>query len=367
MKNVALVTFHTPLSIGAQLQAFALQEAIISAGCNCQVINYEPHFSNPSRCFSPSRRLYSGITDFVFTRTIKRQCKRFSDWTSTHLRCTDPIATYSKLKDEAKKFDIFVCGSDQIWRMPFRPFYFLEFTPDSASRVAYAPSFGNINFDVSSKELIKKNLLRFNFISVRENDGAKFVSELLGREIPSVLDPTLLWSADYWRGYTADPGGCLPKRFILVFSIQDTIACYRAARKISKRLGIPLVVVDAARRLMWHPFLKNYFDVGPSEFLQLVDLSDFIVTSSFHGTAFAVNFNKPFLTICREGNENVNSRIMTLADKMRVFDRLISPGDGVPESVFNELDSEINNRLVNQRRYCRDILTKSLLLTDRNN
>lgn len=366
MKKVALVTFHRPLSIGAQLQAFALQEAIQTNDCDCRVIDYEPAFPNKSRILSPSWRIYSTITGLVFARKIKSQSNRFTAWASTHLHQTEPITTLSQLKQVAEDFDTFVCGSDQIWRIPNRGYYFLDFTPDSARRIAYAPSFGNINFDNASKELIKEYLSRFDSISVRENDGAKFVSELLGYDVPSVLDPTLLWSADYWRNYAVDPGGSLPKRFVLLFSIQDTMPCFRAAKKISVRLGIPLVVVDTARRLIWHPFLNNYFDVGPAEFLRLVDLADFVVTSSFHGTAFAINFGKPFLTICRKESENVNSRITTLADKLNTSDRLISPDDEIPEPVFNDLDPEINIRLDEERICCRNILTKFLFLTGPN-
>lgn len=364
MKKVALVTFHTPLSIGAQLQAFALQEAIFASGYDCRVVNYAPPpAKNRYVRLSLSRRVYGGISNIIFGKKIQKQYSRFKDWKFSYLKQTEPIGTVSQLQKESEKFDLFICGSDQIWRNPGQGYFFLDFTPDSARRVAYAPSFGNINFTDSSKKIIKTYLSRFSFISIRETDGAEFASNLLGRDIPQVLDPTLLWPSDYWKNYAADNVGKLPGKYLLVFSIQDTIACFKAAKRIGARLGIPLVVVDTARRLIWHPFLKNYFDVGPAEFLRLVDGADFIVTSSFHGTAFAVNYGKRFLTICRDGHQNVNSRITSLADILGIRDRLISPNGDIPASVFDELNPMTDALLREERERCRNILTESLLPT----
>lgn len=363
MKKVALVTFHTALSIGAQLQAFALQEAIRTNGYDCQIINYTPPTLNTKSRLTLSRRIYAEISNFFFSQKINNLNARFNDWKSERLRCTEMIPTFSQLKEKADLYEIFVCGSDQIWRNPSLGYYFLDFVPDSASRIAYAPSFGNINFDEKSREAIKEYLNRFDFLSVRETDGAQFAANIVGRDIPQVLDPTLLWTAKFWRQFALDVGKKLPKKYLLVFSIQDTITCLKVAKTISSRLGIPLIFIDSARRLIWHPLLKNFFDVGPAEFLTLVDRADFIVTSSFHGTAFAVNFGKRFLTICRKGLENVNSRIVTLADILNMSDRLISPDEAIPRSVFDELCPETHVRLKRERERCQNILKKSLLLT----
>ena len=364
MKKVALVTFHTPLSIGAQLQAFALQEAIRTNGYDCQILNYTPRTLNTKSRLTLSRRIYAEISNFFFSQKIKNLHARFKEWKSKRLRCTAMIPTFSHLKEKAELYDIFVCGSDQIWRNPSLGYYFLDFVPDSASRIAYAPSLGNINFDEKSKETIKEYLNRFDFLSVRETDGAQFASNIAGRDVPQVLDPTLLWTMQFWREFAKDVGKKLPKKYLLVFSIQDTIACLRAAKTISSRLGISLIFIDSAQRLIWHPFLNNFFNIGPAEFLTLVDRAEFIVTSSFHGTAFAVNFGKRFLTICRKDLENVNSRIVTLADTLNMSDRLISPNEAIRNSVFEELRPETHILLKRERERCQNIIKEALLLAN---
>ena len=360
MKKAALVTFHTPLSFGAQLQAFALQEAIKENHYHCSIINYEPPFSPSSIRVPLTRRFYSDVSSIFFHKRIRLQKSRFSEWRERRFDETKFIASETQLRKIGEDFNVFVCGSDQIWRSPQRGYYFLDFTPDSARRVAYAPSFGNVGFDDHEKEMIRNYLRRFDFLSVRENDGAAFVSQLLGQNIPAVIDPTLLWTSDFWRKYASDPLPKIPKHFVLLFSIQDTIPCFEIAQKVCAKLKLPLVVIDCALRLIWHPFLNNCFDTGPAEFLRLIELADFVVTSSFHGTAFAVIYGKRFLTICRKQIQNVNSRIYSLADILKTKDRVICPGDEIPETIFQEWDPSVTLRLADERRRSWDYLAESL-------
>ena len=360
MKKVALVTFHTPLSCGAQLQAFALQEAIKDNHCLCRIINYVPHYPFDQVRLSALRRLYSGISSAVFCKRINLLKCRFAEWMEDRLELTDLITSETQLKKVSEEFDIFVCGSDQIWRLPERGYYFLDFVPNHARRVAYAPSFGNINFNEGEKSKIRSHLTCFDFLSVRENDGAIFVSNLLNKTVPAVLDPTLLWSPEFWQKYAANSLTQIPKKFVLLFSIQDTIPSFKIALKVCAKLKLPLVVVDCARRLIWHPFLNNLFDAGPAEFLRLVELADFVVTSSFHGMAFSVNYGKPFLSIRRRQAQNVNSRIQSLADILGVEGRVIYPDEALPRTVFDELDQSVFHRLAEQRSRSWHQLAKSL-------
>ena len=116
----------------------------------------------------------------------------------------------------------------------------------------------------------------------------------------------------------------------------------------------------ACRLLIWHPFLNNLFDAGPAEFLRLVELADFVVTSSFHGMAFSVNYGKPFLSIRRRQAQNVNSRIQSLADILGVEGRVIYPDEALPRTVFDELDQSVFHRLAEQRSRSWHQLAKSL-------
>ncbi|UTW68393.1 polysaccharide pyruvyl transferase family protein [Anaerobacillus sp. HL2] len=41
---------------------------------------------------------------------------------------------------------------------------------------------------------------------------------------------------------------------------------------------------------------------SPFEFLRYIRDAEYIVTNSFHGTAFALNFNKQFITVGRQNS-----------------------------------------------------------------
>ena len=360
MRKVALVTFHTPLSCGALLQAFALQEAIKDNHCLCRIINYVPHYPFDQVHLSTLRHLYLGISSIIFRKRINLLKFRFSKWMKNRLELTNLITSETQLKKISEEFDIFVCGSDQIWRLPERGYYFLDFVPNNARRVAYAPSFGNVNFNERAKSKIRNYLTRFDYLSVRENDAAVFVSNLLNKTVPATLDPTLLWTSEFWKKYAANFPTHIPKRYVLLFSVQDTIPSFKIALKVCAKLKLPLVVIDCARRLIWHPFLNNFYDAGPAEFLRLVELADFIVTSSFHGMAFSVNYGKPFLSICRRQAQNVNSRIQSLADILGVGERVMYPDEELSDTLFDELGQRVFARLAEQRERSWHLLAESL-------
>ena len=76
--------------------------------------------------------------------------------------------------------------------------------------------------------------------------------------------------------------------------------------------------------------VRNYHDLGPSEFVGLFKNASFILTSSFHGTAFSLNFNKPFYSVMRK-NELRNCRILSLIECLGLQSRVLYVGDEFPE------------------------------------
>lgn len=337
MRRIGLVTYHMPFNHGARLQAFALQTAIENTGCACEIINYKIA-PKPSRGLLPSvaaARCFSTLVNIWFGQRIRKCEAAFEQWATNHYHLTPAPGSEQELSELAQNFDGFVCGSDQLWRNPSRGFYYLAFAPEGKRKIAYAPSFGRIQYTSDEERVIKAHADSFHSLSARETDGAEFLARLTGHEVPSVLDPTLLHSTDFWRKQAVPSGRKLPDRFILVFTVQNTMPCYRVAVELGRRRGLPLVAVDTARRLVWNPSLTNAFDSGPGEFLNLLDRAEFVVTTSFHGTAFAVNYGKPFLTVCQGSARNVNSRMTSLAEKLGFQERLIFPGNSVPDLVLH--------------------------------
>ena len=77
--------------------------------------------------------------------------------------------------------------------------------------------------------------------------------------------------------------------------------------------------------------------------------ADFIITDSFHGTVFAILFNKPFLSI---GNAKRGlSRFSSLLDNFKLKERLIlEPNKFEMQKLSDEIDWDyVNSRLALER------------------
>ena len=72
----------------------------------------------------------------------------------------------------------------------------------------------------------------------------------------------------------------------------------------------------------------------------------YVVTDSFHGTAFSVLFHKNFYSVVNSGKENTNSRILCLLEELKLESRIVSVNcDLNPIMVHNydEVDQMIHN------------------------
>ena len=68
---------------------------------------------------------------------------------------------------------------------------------------------------------VKKGLEGIDFISVREQAGAKIVKELTGKEVPVLVDPTLLLTAEEWEKVMERPTWYRDEKYILTYFLSD--------------------------------------------------------------------------------------------------------------------------------------------------
>lgn len=218
-----------------------------------------------------------------------------------------------------KEFDYFIVGSDQVWNPDWHPNidYFKYMSKDKC--IAYAASFGRSSVPEHLKKDFSTALDHINYISVRESAGAGIVKDLINREIPVVIDPTLLLSKNEWLTVAKKPNWYSGKKYILAFFLGDIS---KERKKIIKKLAI-----DNECEIIYP--LKDINDdwakIGPAEFLYLVNNSEFVLTDSFHGTVFSIIMNKPFFVFDRDEKNlcNMNSRLDTLLNLFDFEDRHI--------------------------------------------
>ncbi|GAG83677.1 unnamed protein product, partial [marine sediment metagenome] len=230
-------------------------------------------------------------------------------------------------------YDIFITGSDQVWNpqstISSPEPYFLRFASKGKRKISYAASFGLSSIPDALRSKYAEWLSNIDFISVRENQGADIVRDISDRKAEVVLDPTLLLDSTAWNTLAAEPE-CM-KPYILLYVQHYSPYTTKLAYYLSRKTGYSIVRI--ARGYMREGLeckVKHLFDAGPSEFLGLFRHASFVLTSSFHGTAFSVNYNKPFYSIVRKGGA-VNSRMISLLDNLNLESRLLFVGADFPK------------------------------------
>ena len=249
---------------------------------------------------------------------------------------------------EAKMdYDVFVTGSDQVWnpsaQSSIEP-YFLTFAPEGAKKISYAASFGVSEIGLNLQERYKKYLSKYDYISVRERNACDIVKQLVDKDAEWVLDPTLLLNKDEWLK-VAKQYVNIPERSVLVYTLFDSPAIFNLAKRIAHEKGISVLrITKRAYFVSRIDGIRNISDAGPAEFISLIAGADYVVTDSFHGTAFSVNLGIPFSVVVSSKKKN-NSRMVSLLDVVGLGKHLITDDCDI-ESVEYEVSIDI--KVVNQ-------------------
>lgn len=223
-------------------------------------------------------------------------------------------------------YDVYMVGSDQVWNpnasSSIEP-YFLTFAPHNALTISYASSFGVSKIeDNNIVNRIKDGLSSIKKISVRESSGVKLVKEITGRTAQLVCDPTLLLNKSEWQMFMK-PVNNMPQHYVLIYQLSQSDTIVKLAIKIGQEKKIPVYrICKRAFKVEKDKGVVNLLDAGPSEFLYLIANASFIITNSFHGTAFSINFGIPFYTVVSAKKKN-NGRMESLLNYAGLEQRMI--------------------------------------------
>lgn len=304
MSKIGILTYHSGYNYGACLQAFALQTTLSKMGYENEIINFETdRFVASREMFSrrPTRlkEIIKSVSRLPYWNSLHVRQKVFDDFTLKVLKASSRYKSEQEVKDHISDYDCVVCGSDQIWNQSmddapavYRLFY-LNF-PKTQRRVAYAPSFGEFVKEMPKYEdellpLIKQ----FDSVSCREISGVEYLRSK-GVDCKLVLDPTVLLDKEDYEPIC--PGRLVDGKYVLLFSWLCNDNVVSVAKQVSKKLGLPLINIVPPPRAMFKGIHRK-LDVGPCEFLSMIKNAEFVVTNSFHGTAFATTFEKNYVSV----------------------------------------------------------------------
>lgn len=368
MKKIGHLTFHGSHNYGSVLQSFALTKQLQLMGNEVETINLRPASQkNAYKIFKPSDKGVRKLFKILIYGKLKKRFNNYERFINNVLPVTKK--EYSCTKElEAEKFDYdaYVCGGDQIWNpacQDFETAYYLQFlsSDNAAKKISYSPSFGKTEFDNETQNKIKEWLKMFDCISVRETRGAEFLQRLTDKKVNTVCDPVVLLDRKHWEALAVKPK--LKKPYILVYFLNNNHGSRDLTEYLRKTLGYEVVIFNEYIRDFVRPYHKAY-SASPEEFVGLFMNASFVYTNSFHGTAFATIFEKPFLTAIAQDQENAknnnDSRKIDYLKYIGLEDRLYTTGLPQKDFLLNIDFEESNKRLSVFRKNSLDYLKKAL-------
>jgi hypothetical protein len=376
--KVAVLTLSLYANYGGNLQAYALMTALQDLGHEAWFLNRERHkipawkipFALVQRVvqrYGLRRKvnLRAGIFDGAERATVAKHSRQFI---ARYIQPQTPefrsSAQLVKAVDQLG-FDAFVVGSDQVWRRRFVEAnftdYFFGFLPEADTRtrrIAYAASYGTSEWEFSPQETRRCAQLakRFHAISVREDSGVALCREHLGASAEHVIDPTLLLTPPRYVQLIPEP----EKQFngVLLYMLDTGAERQQVIDAVVQRLALPVFRVNGNAAERAGPASER---IAPpvEEWLRGFRDAQFVITDSFHGTVFAILFNKPFIAY---GNPTRGmARFSSLLKMFGLEDRLVCGPDDLRETVFAVPDwASVNAKLASEREKAKAFLQRAL-------
>lgn len=315
MIRCGILTFQYAHNYGALLQTYALKTFLNNRGFDVEVINYANQQAKEMYAFFPSK--INGVVDFLRKgkRCVlrSRQYRLFKSFSRDYLGYAIENATEEKKLLSGKYYNIIV-GSDQVWNKKLTNndlTYFLE-NIDCQRRISYAASFGSSKL-IESLDSKDVELLRgFDFISVRESDSQMKLQKIIKeKNISLVVDPVFLLNREKWKEIERKPKS-IKKKYCCLVMLRDDTELISRCKAIASKMNTEIVSIHP---MGWKQKCgRQLFDIGPLEFLWLIDHADFVVTNSFHATAFSAIFGKKVLTgAIAKDNDRISSLISLLS------------------------------------------------------
>ena len=321
IQDFNIVTLHKAKNYGAVLQAYALRTFLDISGYEAGVFDAQQISAPVKKTFR--NMLIQGLLKFEklkYRSAFERRDGKFERFVDSYLHV-----------NKERNARVFLSGSDQVWNpIVFNPDYYLEFVTEPSVKASYAASIGVSKLNPSYYHTYREKLKGFHSISVRERSAAEELKKALGQQtqIRVDLDPVFLLTKEQWttmadKSLTTVSGG-----YILLYILHVPSNLNELCRWLKRELNLKLVLIDSTGLLRKQVKSDEVLsDIGPLEFLSLIKGADAVITTSFHGTAFSIIFEKEFYSIVnssfasRVNNILQQFELSAVSDNQREFTR----------------------------------------------
>ncbi|MCI1654218.1 MAG: polysaccharide pyruvyl transferase family protein [Lachnospiraceae bacterium] len=347
MSNVGILTWHYYKNFGSLLQAYALQTIIEKFGHKSKFVNYRNlKFGKLSNTHTLIKIALSKSIGRIDSQLVDRFYYPTDEFLHQYLNQTSVVYDISKIESVCSNMEYIVYGSDQIWAPNvFDSVYLGDGVKSSFhSKVSYAPSIGMTSLPSSLIERYKVLLMDFSDVSVREEEGKTILEKDCAISSKVVLDPTFLLEVSYYMKLEIEPK-CKPLgKYIFCYFLKNDNNYFPVVKKYAEEHGLLIYGVATDDCSEW---MKQYKNIGPREFLWLINRSEMVMTDSYHGTIFSLLYHKHLAVFERFEKDdpiNQNSRIFQLDRWFGIKNRIVDKKgdiDHMPELDYQQFENNL--------------------------
>lgn len=292
---------------GSMLQAYALQSCLKQYGSSPYVIlkksekKHSKLYHFLGRFYGLTKYLLKPDVDYSFSKRLKLRIddlkfsgkyKKLDIFAKENL-LIQFITNKKEFANSIPDDSIFLAGSDQVWNTPSKlSWYAFQWVDGKYDKYSYAASIGKSLLSDEDLEKYKSALSPFKSISLRERQALNIFEPIFTDKVRQDLDPTLLWDKNFWR--KIESPRLIEEPYVFVYRLRPNDDVFDLARKVSKEKNCRIVYTGSYAYSAKD--VKTIYDAGVEDFLSLIDHAEAVVTNSFHGTAFSIIYEKPFLS-----------------------------------------------------------------------
>lgn len=367
MKRIGTISYNIYCDFtnyGSALQTWALLRAIKSLGYDSLLIDYCPDVLAHKNPLNPLATMWdqdevSRLNCQLSLPAIEKNYYKFD----LFYRSVCPISKNRYTRDNISEVlmneDVngFVVGSDTVFCIDeFKGFddgYYANYPVMKGNSVSYAASFGDSHFNETTYKMLDERLQNFKAIGIREYGMLDYVKSHSEVPCARTIDPTLLMTSDDYDEIASKRQ--LEEPYLLYYTRRYNPLMEAYAERIAKDRGLKFVDISIRATNAEKGHIMRY-DAGVEEFLSLVKYSSFVVTNSFHGLIFAVQYRRPLAVFLRE---QAGNKINELLELFGMQNSCLITGN----ETYNEIDYvSVHDRINSSKKMSLDFLRMELEL-----
>ena len=385
--GIAAVTYKD--NFGSALQTYATQYTLEKLGYDARIfemksvhrgIKIKKLLYYAGRLFDPQEAKYlfanlksrsrkqASVSSDQFAMDMKVRHQMYVDFNKKWNKMLPSVKGWSGLRKQASEMNAVVVGSDQLWRPSniVGCFYTLEFVPDNVKKIAFSTSFGVSVIPSRLHKHTKKFLSRIEHISVREDSGAEIVRKESGRDAKVVCDPTMMLTAEDWM-HIQDEKPFAEGKYILMYLMGDNPEQREFVKNLSKQTSCRIIgLLHGATYISYDEEIADEkpYNVGPSEFINLIRNAEYVCTDSFHCCVFSILNSTKFFAFRRfpDGSKfSANDRLYTLLKFTKLERRMLDGTEDLEQCINDAINFEdVLSRVAQRRKESMEYLVNAL-------